>query len=214
MWRAPSLREAAGCQSGWSPRPPFVEASVIIHINSYPGVGKLTIGRHLAEKLGGRLLDNHSIYNVAFAVTEFRSPSFYQTVRAVRDVAYARVLELPVSTPVVLTNWYSEDSAWGVENWDEIIALARKRGCPLLIVILSCSPEENATRIQSEGRAAKHKPRSLEMVDANRARRALLEQGGDALFRLDVTSLPAEAASQRIADWIGKTVAPAQSPIW
>ena len=68
---------------------------MIIHINSYPGVGKLTIGRHLAERLNGKLLDNHSIYNVAFAVTEFRTPAFYQTVRPVRDVAYARLLELP-----------------------------------------------------------------------------------------------------------------------
>jgi hypothetical protein len=106
---------------------------LIIHINSYPGVGKLTIGRHLAELLDGKLLDNHSIYNVAFAVTEFRTPPFYQTVRAVRDIAYARVLELPAATPIVLTNWYSEDSAWSVENWDEVIALARRRGCLSLL---------------------------------------------------------------------------------
>jgi hypothetical protein len=70
------------------------EAGLIIHINSYPGVGKLTIGRHLAELLNGKLYDNHSIYNVAFAVTEFRTPTFYETVRAVRDIAYARLREL------------------------------------------------------------------------------------------------------------------------
>jgi shikimate kinase len=34
---------------------------MIIHINGYPGVGKLTIGRIVAEQLGGRLLDNHSV---------------------------------------------------------------------------------------------------------------------------------------------------------
>ena len=46
---------------------------MIIHINGFPGVGKLTIAKILAEKLGARLLDNHSIYNVALALTEFKS---------------------------------------------------------------------------------------------------------------------------------------------
>jgi len=57
---------------------------VIVHINSYPGVGKLTIGRALADLIGGKLLDNHSVFNVAFALTEFRSPAFYDAVREVR----------------------------------------------------------------------------------------------------------------------------------
>src|SRR5262249_22187058 len=129
---------------------------------------------------------------------------FYQAVRAVRDIAYARVLELPANVPVILTNWYSEDSAWGAENWDEIIGLASKRGCPLIHVILACSPDENANRIVSKERAAKRKPRNADMVDANRSGRPLLERGGNALFRLDVTSLPAETAARAIADWIGR----------
>ncbi len=45
---------------------------MIIHINSYPGVGKLAIGKILQKRLQGRLLDNHSIYNVALALTEFK----------------------------------------------------------------------------------------------------------------------------------------------
>jgi len=175
---------------------------VIIHINSYAGVGKLTIASALAELIGGRLLDNHSIYNVAFALTEFRSQQFYDTVRAVRDVAYQRVLDLPASVPIILTNWYSRDSDWGNENWDEIIALARKRRSRLHVVVLDCSPEENARRIQSSGRAARRKPRDPEMVPANRNGRELLDRDGDRLLRLDVTDLSAEAAAREIARWI------------
>jgi hypothetical protein len=158
----------------------------------------------LAGLLDGKLLDNRSIYNITFAVTEFRTPPFYQTVRAVRDIAYARVVELPAATPIVLTNWFSDDSAWSVENWDEVIALARRRGCPLFVMILICSPEENARRIQSKERAAKRKPQDPEMVGANRAGRSLLDRGGDALLRLDVTNLSAESAAQCIAEWIGR----------
>lgn len=67
---------------------------MIVHINSYPGVGKFTIGRALAELIGAKFLDNRSVFNVAFALTEFCSPAFYDTVRAVREIAYRRVLEL------------------------------------------------------------------------------------------------------------------------
>ena len=103
---------------------------MIVHINSYPGVGKLTIGRLLAERLGAKLLDNHSMCNVAFALSELNSPAFCETVRAVRETAYALVLDLPAETPVILTNGYSQGSPWGIEKWEAVIALARKRGCP------------------------------------------------------------------------------------
>ena len=175
---------------------------MLIHINSYPGVGKLTIGRALAEKIGGKLLDNHSIYNVAFAVTVFRSPAFYDTVRTVRDLAYQRVLELPATLPVILTNWYSQGSTWGEENWEETISLARRRPSPLFVVILTCSPEENMRRIQNSGRDAMRKPRSVEMTASNQSGRPLIDRGGDRLLRLDVTEMSADSAATSIAEWL------------
>jgi len=165
---------------------------MIIHINGRAGVGKLTIGTILADTIGGKLLDNHSIYNVAFALTEFRSERFYDTVRA--------VLDLPATTPVILTNWYSADSDWGNENWDAVIALARKRASQLLVVVLECSTEENARRIQSAERSAKRKPRDPATAAASAAR-PLLDRDGDRLLRLDVTDLSADAAARRVADW-------------
>ena len=57
---------------------------MIVHLNGRPGVGKLTIGRELLSLVGGRLLDSHSIYNVAFRLTDFASPEFYDAVRAAR----------------------------------------------------------------------------------------------------------------------------------
>jgi len=66
------------------------QRAVIVHINRYPGVGKLTIGRALADLIGGKLLDNHSVFNVAFALTEFRSPAFYDAVREVRGLGGPR----------------------------------------------------------------------------------------------------------------------------
>jgi len=61
-------------------------------------------------------LDNHSVFNVAFALTEFRSPAFYDAVREIREIAYRRILDLPPAVPVVLTNWYSQGSAWATRT--------------------------------------------------------------------------------------------------
>ena len=80
---------------------------MIIFLNGWPGVGKLTVARHLVAATGGRLLDAHTIYNVAFYLTEFRTPVFYETVRKVRDIAFDRVVELPPRTPVVMTNAFA-----------------------------------------------------------------------------------------------------------
>lgn len=175
---------------------------MIIHINGHPGVGKLTVGRMVAEQLGARLLDSHSVFNVAFALTEFRSPAFYDTVRAVRAVAYQRILELPKTVPIVLTNALMQDSAWANAQWDAVIDLARTRGAELIGVILDCSAEENARRIQSSGREAQRKPRDPQMLRGDAERRSPIDRDCERLLRLDTTSLSAPASAERILAWL------------
>jgi shikimate kinase len=76
---------------------------MIIALNGYPGVGKLTIGSELAALIDGRMLDIHSVYNVAFALTEFKSPEFITTVEKIEAIAHDLIRKLPVEQPVVLT---------------------------------------------------------------------------------------------------------------
>lgn len=67
---------------------------MLVHLNGWAGVGKLSIAQRIAPKIGARVLDNHTIYNVAFSLTEFKSPAFYEAVRSVREIAFSRILEL------------------------------------------------------------------------------------------------------------------------
>lgn len=173
----------------------------VVHINGYPGVGKLTVGRLLAEKMGARLLDNHSIYNIALALTAFKSEAYYETLRATRAIAYARALELPKDLSLILTNAHFADSAWGNESWDAAIALAHQRGAKHLVVILECDGEENARRIASEDRDEKRKPRDPRLFTGNVNGRQLIVRG-DALLRIDTTALGAAETSRLIADWL------------
>lgn len=176
----------------------------LIHINSYPGVGKLTIGRKIAADLGGKLLDNHSIYNVAFALTEFKSDEFYDAVRDVRSTAYKLVTTLPSRIPVILTNAHAQDSTWGNECWDHAIDLAQKTGRDHFVVLLDCTREENAKRIQSADRDVLRKPRDPTMFRQGETDRVLIDRGADRLIRLDTTSLSVNEAAASIVAWLLK----------
>lgn len=179
--------------------------SCIVHINGHPGVGKLTVAELLKERLGARLLDNHSVYNIALALTEFKSNIYFETLRAVREIVYARILELPDDVPVILTNAHFQGSEWGEQSWDRAIALAGERGVPHLTVVLSCSMQEIEHRIQGESRRAKRKPRSLDIFRPGSGSRPCIDRG-DHVMHLDTTELKAEETAERVTEWIDKMI--------
>lgn len=175
---------------------------MLILLNGRPGAGKLTIGRILAGRLGARLLDAHSLYNLAFALTDKGTPAFEATVRELRAVARARILDLPAGVPVILTDAKFADSAWGNELWDDTLDLARKRGGSFLVVVVECDPDENDRRLRSTERMGKRKPMDDTLLRADRHERVLLRRDADDVLELDVTRLAPEDAAQRIADWV------------
>jgi predicted kinase len=175
---------------------------VIIHINGCPGVGKLTVGRLLADALGARLVDNHSIYNLAFALAEPKSEAYFAILREVRATALKWMLALPGGTPIVLTNAHFTDSTWGNENWDEMIRLARARDARLLVVILECDIAENDRRIASPDRALRRKLTDPTKFFAAREGRKLIDRGGDETLRIDTTLLTAEQTGEQVLQWV------------
>ncbi len=174
---------------------------MILHLNGLPGVGKLTIGRHLAERLGGRLLDNHSIYNIAFALTDVGSALCRQTVAETRAVAFARILDLPPDMPVVLTDSLFEDSPRAQEAWDAVLDLVSQRGGAYRIVALDCARAENERRLAGRERMGKRKPLDGTLLRPDRYERVLIARGTDQVLRLDVTDLTAAEAADVIAEW-------------
>ncbi len=175
---------------------------MLIFLNGYPGTGKLTIGQALMDRLGGRLLDVHTQMNLAYALTEFKSDAFYDTVRAVWDIADKRIAEMPSAVPLLMTDTLRRDSDWSAEAWARIEKLAETHG-PLHVVHVHCDPDENARRIGSAGREAMTKSRKRALALQYHEQGQIL-MGGEAerVFQLDTTELTAEECAESIADWI------------
>jgi hypothetical protein len=174
-------------------------AIMIIHLNGLPGVGKLTIARILVARLGGRLLDSHTVYNVAFSLTEFRTPEFYDLVRSVRDVAYSRVATTSVDVPVILTNALGT-GPWADENWKAVVNLAQGRGSKLYAVAIICSRDQHLLRVASSERSYLRKltdPTSLRF-DAGE----LSTVGADAVLQIDSSSRSPEECADQIFQWV------------
>ena len=174
---------------------------MILELAGLPGVGKFTIGRVLAEVLNARLVDNHTIANPAFVSTSFGSPEFYDTVRAVRTLTFARLRELPPTTNIIITSAPSRSLA----RWRELQAanktLAAHRQTPLLGVHLRCSAEEGERRIKMTDRALLRKITNPEVLNDGFERAVSLDHC-DGELDLDVTSLTASEAAARIMAWL------------
>jgi predicted kinase len=173
----------------------------LLYINGAPGVGKLTIARVLAENLKARVLDNHAIYNVGFALADFRSPAFYDAVRAVRAASYDQILRAPDTETIILTAADFTDSNWGLENWQAVQQLAADRRWPFYSIALYCEPSEHRGRIVSEDRAGRGKLQDAGTVELL-TRRPLAEGLGPKSLHLDITHMTAGDVAAHIAVWV------------
>ncbi len=172
---------------------------MIIVLNGYPGVGKLTIGRELAKLLKARLVDIHTLYNLAFALTEFRTPEFRGAVRRVEEIADDLIAALPADVPVIFTTVLTGDTEWAMEEWKRFIERSNQRP-PLVMVHVVCTLEENIKRIQSPERKGKGKLQGVEVARRNHASQEPLIGGNlTNTLRLDTTALAPEDAAQEIA---------------
>src|SRR4051794_30771602 len=83
---------------------------LIVHINGWPGTGKLTIARILARRLDAKLLDNHTLLNPAESLFERGDPLHSSLRQEVRTATLNHAARLPAGVPLVFTDALAEDS--------------------------------------------------------------------------------------------------------
>ncbi len=108
---------------------------MIVHLNGWPGVGKLTVARLLAPRLQARLIDNHLLHDVAIRCTGIDDPARWPLYEAVRAAAYQALADRPRSETFVMTNALCLGAAREREAWRHVVALAETRAVPLVPVV-------------------------------------------------------------------------------
>ncbi|MGV1768007.1 AAA family ATPase [Rhizobium rhizogenes] len=182
---------------------------MILHLNGWPGVGKYTVGKIVAKGMGARFLDNHTVLNIAIALTDRGTPAYYELATKTRDMAFEAILNLASSEPVVMTGVVASGGSHDflIDNWKAILSLAERRECGVYSVVLTCSEEENVRRMNSEDREAHRKKRKPELLAELLRTRKLFNEGAAASVEIDNTNLLPEACADKIISWLWEVTA-------
>ncbi len=173
---------------------------LIVHINGYPGIGKLTIARHLADRISARLLDNHTLLNPSNALFARDDPRHGRLRRVVRHAVFSAIADMPADTRIVTTDALS-DEAEQRAIFNEVRDLALHRGDRFVPVVLETSLDENMRRVAHPSRAAHRKITDPELLRQLRSA-ARVYTAPDAKI-LDITALEPEQAADQLAILIG-----------
>jgi hypothetical protein len=197
-----------------------MEAPPIIHLNGFPGTGKLTVARKLVEKINlesekhnssestsqtrAKLVHNHLLIDPAGAVLDRTQPGYQRLRKAIREAVFASLVNesSTYETIYIFTDWQSGDDV-GSGVCEEFQTMARARGSQFIPILITCDEKENVRRIQGAERAVS----STKITDTGLLLQWRQEvdpppvyqfRDNEARLDLDVTSLTAEEAAEAI----------------
>lgn len=180
--------------------------NTIVYLIGHYGVGKLTIARALCAATDARLFDNHLANNVIFSLirADGKTPlpeSVWGMIDIIRGQAFRAIEELtPADTSFVLTNCLLESEPGDRAAYEQVQAVAMRRGNVFLPVLLTASDAAHAARIGSSERAERLKHTDVESAAEKRRAEELLHIDHPNRLDLDTTELPpAEAVRLIIA---------------
>ena len=192
---------------------PGDDPGMLLVILGPPAVGKMTVGRAVADRSDFRLFHNHHSIELLLEVFDYGTPPF----RTLNTEIRRRVIEEAAATGTDLVFTF----VMGLDEQDEADYLERlvaPYGDRVAVVELVADLDTRLVRNRTEHRLAeKRSKRDVEWSDANVRQldaeyRMLSEPGRDApgerlLARwphlvLDNTDLPADEAADRILAWL------------
>lgn len=174
----------------------------IIHVNGFPGTGKLTISQCLVRLLSGhaKLVHNHLLINPADAVLHRTQPGYQHLRKSIRSAIFTALANEPATyeTAYIFTDFQTTNEI-GSGVCAEFSCTAEARGCLLIPIVLTCLEEVNLERLVTLDRSAHQKLMDVELLQTFRRGAPLFRfEHLSSFLELDVTSISAEEAAEII----------------
>ncbi|CAI7624617.1 unnamed protein product [Penicillium glandicola] len=178
----------------------------IVHLNGFPGVGKLTIARYLIKQPpSAKLVHNHLLINPADAVLHRTQPGYQSLRRRIRSSIFSALTDEPATfdTTYIFTDFQSDDEL-GSAVCAEYLATAEARRAALVPILLFCDEETNMQRLVSSDRELHAKLTDVELVTKFRRGDVYRFAGHSNYLELDVSNFTPEEAAKRICEHLGR----------
>ena len=175
----------------------------VVFLLGYPGVGKRTVGTHLAELLDGVLVDNQLINLPLLTLFKwdgkFPIPmEIWERVAPIRNAVLGTIEDLaPKSNSYVFTNVLKDDED-GASQYVNLRSLAQRRGSLFLSVLLSCDVDEQVRRIDTPDRIARLKGSDPEGYRRHRQQTELFQPASEEVIHVDTTEIDARQNAETI----------------
>jgi len=188
----------------------------VVFMLGYPGMGKRTVGGHLAELLDGVLVDNQLINRPLLELFRWdgKAPlpaGFWERVIPIREAVLGTIEDLaPASNSYVFTNVLQDDDPSSAAHFDRIRSLAQQRGSLFLSVLLTCDIDVQVSRIDNADRIALRKGSDPEGYRRHRLDTVLFHPPAHESFMIDTTeTLPRINAGKIHQELIERGLSPA-----
>lgn len=175
----------------------------VVYVLGYPGMGKRTVGSHLAPLIGGVLVDNALISRPILELFDWDGkfllpPAVWGPVEAIRDVVLGAIEDLaPASNSYVFTNVLEEHPESWIE-YEQVRSLAARRGSLFLAVMLTCDIDVQVSRIDGADRVALRKGSDPEAYRLHRLEHRLLQPPPEQCITIDTTTTGPDVNAQRV----------------
>jgi hypothetical protein len=178
-------------------------STCLVFLLGYPGVGKRTVGSHLAELLDAVLVDNQLINTPLLTLFrwdgKFSIPmEIWDRVVPIRQAVLGTIEDLaPKSNSYVFTNMLEDDED-GATQYSELCSLAQRRGSLFLSVMLTCDVDEQVRRIDTPDRIARLKGSDPEGYRWHRQHTKLFLPPLEDVLHLDTTTVTPQQNARAI----------------
>jgi hypothetical protein len=171
----------------------------LIFLHGPGAVGKLTVGQALAARTGLPLFHNHLVVDAALAVFLFGSPPFVR----LRHAWWLSMFDEAARAGQSLIFTFAPESSVPEGFVAEVTRTVERSGGRVRFIGLVCDDQVREGRIEAPSRAAWRKLNSLALARRLKAAGAGAYPPLPAELTLDTGKLSAEAAAERIAEFLG-----------